>query len=312
MMVRGACAAILVACLLGCSDERPPPWDGVWQSDAGPSDTPCVLADPPEDVVVDLQGGLAGAEFYSCAWPDPGSETAEFTGPTAETAVVSGAPLELPLEWVGADSLDGRNLYVSYVGLGGYFVLPAPSSDNPLPFQIFVTPTAADGERRFQFAIDDGASSPDAPNLGPTLSINVYTIQVGTGDVQINLHWDKFSDLDLYVTDPANDLIFFGTRSSTSGGTLDLDSYSACNTTDRGRGNENVFWPEGAAPTGQYTVEVNMWGACGTATTGEDTHYRVTVIVDRTDIRVFDGVMTPADASGGVERRPVTTFTYPP
>ncbi len=73
----------------------------------------------------------------------------------------------------------------------------------------------------------------------------------GTGDVAFRLLWEGQSDLDLHVLDPGDQHIFFGSRTSASGGILDVD----CN---GGTGRlctrpiENVYWPEGAAPDGLY------------------------------------------------------------
>jgi len=73
----------------------------------------------------------------------------------------------------------------------------------------------------------------------------------GTGDVAFRLAWSGISDLDLLVLDPGGACIFFGDRVSDSGGTLDVDCNSGA---DRqcARPVENVFWPAGTAPAGNY------------------------------------------------------------
>lgn len=77
----------------------------------------------------------------------------------------------------------------------------------------------------------------------------------GTGDVAFRLVWSGQSDLDLHVQDPAGEGIFFGHRSSATGGILDVDCNSG---TDRmcERPIENVYWPIGTAPEGRYLVWV--------------------------------------------------------
>jgi len=77
------------------------------------------------------------------------------------------------------------------------------------------------------------------------------TPTAGTGDVAFRLLWEGESDVDLHVVGPDEEHLFFGNRSSTSGGVLDVD----CNAgTGRlcDRPIENVFWPDGVAPDGRY------------------------------------------------------------
>lgn len=81
----------------------------------------------------------------------------------------------------------------------------------------------------------------------------------GAGDVQVTLTWDTTADVDLHVTDPVGEEIYFGNPTSVSGGQLDVDD------TD-GFGPENVFWPQGGAPAGTYVVEVEHFS--GASPTG--------------------------------------------
>lgn len=80
----------------------------------------------------------------------------------------------------------------------------------------------------------------------------------GAGDVQVTLTWDAAVDLDLWVTDPSGERIYFGNRTSASGGMLDRDAMD-------GFGPENIFWNAGAAPAGSYTVEVDYYSSFGSA-----------------------------------------------
>lgn len=73
---------------------------------------------------------------------------------------------------------------------------------------------------------------------------------LGTGDVQVTLTWNSSSDLDLWVTDPSSEKIFYNHPSSLSGGILDLDDTN-------GFGPENIFWPENEAPLGEYLVQIH-------------------------------------------------------
>jgi hypothetical protein len=85
---------------------------------------------------------------------------------------------------------------------------------------------------------------------------------LGTGDVQVTLNWHDINDLDLHVIDPTGEEIYYGNRMSSSGGMLDVDANAGCGgTTTSPR--ENIFWPTGSAPTGKYTVSVELFEGCG-------------------------------------------------
>jgi hypothetical protein len=84
---------------------------------------------------------------------------------------------------------------------------------------------------------------------------------LGTGDVQVTLRWDTPVDLDLHVTDPAGEEIWYDNKLSTSGGNLDVDANGGCNTMIASPV-ENVFWPYGGAPSGQYQVSVVYFSNC--------------------------------------------------
>ena len=72
----------------------------------------------------------------------------------------------------------------------------------------------------------------------------------GFGDVQATLTWDNGADLDLHIIDPNGEEIYWQHKNSNSGGTLDVDD------TD-GYGPENIYWLQGEAPNGNYSVYVH-------------------------------------------------------
>ena len=98
------------------------------------------------------------------------------------------------------------------------------------------------------------------PAQAPVLSVPP-DLQLGTGDVQVTLVWADGNDLDLHVIDPSGAEIYFSNPKSPTGGTLDHDDTAGCNTT--GAHVENVFWPAGGAPPGQYRVFVKNYSSCG-------------------------------------------------
>lgn len=85
---------------------------------------------------------------------------------------------------------------------------------------------------------------------------------LGTGDVQVTLRWSSSVDLDLSVVDPGGDAISYSTRTSPSGGELDRDANYPCETATS-QPVENIFWPPGAAPSGNYQVTVTYRTGCG-------------------------------------------------
>ena len=82
-----------------------------------------------------------------------------------------------------------------------------------------------------------------------------------TGDVQITLRWNTSDDLDLIVVDPAGDIVDFGSPTSPSGGQLDVDANGFCQPQSFAPV-ENIFWPVGSAPDGDYLAYVTLAIPC--------------------------------------------------
>ena len=117
------------------------------------------------------------------------------------------------------------------------------------------------------------------------------TAPLGTGDVQVTLQWSGGVDLDLHVIDPTGVEISYSAPSSPSGGMLDQDAQADCTGCV-----ENIFWPTGGAPPGDYQVfVVNFSGA-------PETSYSL-------DIRVGGEIIASPDGSVGATQSPTTNFT---
>lgn len=139
--------------------------------------------------------------------------------------------------------------------------------------------------------------------IGSAASVNATVTHVGTGNLQVSLSWDKASDLDLHVIDPSNFEIYYSRKTSTSGGTLDLDSNAGCSIDHVN--NENITWAT-AAPSGTYKVLVDNWSSCGQS----PINYVVTVTVAGRAPQTFSGQFTDSGDSGGSgSGRLITTFT---
>jgi hypothetical protein len=154
------------------------------------------------------------------------------------------------------------------------------------------------------FEVQLGGASASAFGVFQKSSVSV--INVGTGDVQMNITWDSKADVDLHVIDPSGAEIYWAGRTSPTGGQLDLDSNAGC--ASDGPRAENIFWASGLiAPRGEFTVRVDYWSACTVALT----NYVVTVNVRGKPPRVFSGVFTGlGDGGGKGSGRNITTITY--
>jgi len=84
-------------------------------------------------------------------------------------------------------------------------------------------------------------------------------LQGESGELRINLQWNSSDDLDLYVTDPCGNKIYFeAVRASCNGsvGTLDVDANADGNHLTS-HPQENVFWD--LAKSGSYIVKVDHY-----------------------------------------------------
>ena len=128
----------------------------------------------------------------------------------------------------------------------------------------------------------------ESPIAPPTTG----TVTIGGGDVHITLSWDNATDVDLFVTDPFGEEISFFNPTSASGGQLDLDDSD-------GYGPENIFWPEGGAPLGEYSVRVVYYSNYGRGAS----NYIVTVRYG-SEIEEYHGTLV-----NNLDSELVTTFT---
>jgi len=127
-------------------------------------------------------------------------------------------------------------------------------------------------------------------------------VVLGTGDVQVTLRWSAPVDLDLHVTDPYGEEIWYGHRLAGSGGELDVDANAGCNSMLE-QPVENVFWPYGGAPGGDYQVYVVYYMDCGFFS---PVSYEVTI---KQNDQVFE--IKSGEVSAAGESRLVTSFSRP-
>jgi hypothetical protein len=119
----------------------------------------------------------------------------------------------------------------------------------------------------------------------------------GAGDVTVRLTWRTTDDLDLHVTDPNGEEIYYGNRQGVGGGQLDRDSNVICIEQSTSPV-ENVFWPTGLAPRGSFTARVNYFSDCDDVAPVE---FRLRIMVDGRVIYDESGTLSGEDDD----------FTYP-
>lgn len=163
-----------------------------------------------------------------------------------------------------------------------------------------VAPVDADGDG-YDATVDcndnDAAINPgavDVPNNGIDENCDGADLVVGDGDIRATLTWDSDDDLDVQVTDPSGNTVWWANTTVPSGGTLDRDdNVAVCGTDVEPGGVENAFWPVGGAPSGSYTVRVFSWNDCPPA--GANWHLTVYVL----GTKVIDQTGTTSGGVGG-------------
>ena len=91
----------------------------------------------------------------------------------------------------------------------------------------------------------------------------------------VTLAWDAPVDLDLYVTEPGLESVYFANPKSAQGGVLARDA--RCADGARGARSEVMRWA--APPRGRYRVAVDFLESCGDRRV-TDVRYRLVVDVD--------------------------------
>lgn len=134
----------------------------------------------------------------------------------------------------------------------------------------------------------------------PPTSVSTATRveNLGTGDVQVTLIWDSINDLDLWVTDPAGETIYYQHKNSASQGELDVDANPSCDNPTTSPV-ENIYWPTGEAPNGVYSIAVQYFEVCQSEAR---TPFTVRLKVNG-NTQTFDGVALEQD-----ELIEITTF----
>ena len=182
-------------------------------------------------------------------------------------------------------------------GLDNYYELVLPAPVTSVDLVASIQPSApATNRMDLLYGLSAGSGQ------GDYALHDVRILRVATGDVQVSVAWDSPTDVDLRVTDPSGEEVYFGNLQSQSGGFLDLDSNPACNID--GINNENIVWSSGEAPAGMYKVSLDYWSDCGEP----ETDWVVTVQSQGQEPQIFSGKFTGPSA-GGVDIDSLASFT---
>jgi uncharacterized protein YfaP (DUF2135 family) len=122
------------------------------------------------------------------------------------------------------------------------------------------------------------------------------------------LSWDNEADLDLWVSDPSGERVWFRNRTAVSGGTLEFDDTN-------GFGPERIYWPSGEAPPGVYTIQIDHYAGPTAAgwrvlrvVDGQSEAYSGTIYDDQTVTVGQFVVQTPREGGGAA---PAITLSAP-
>jgi len=150
-------------------------------------------------------------------------------------------------------------------GWEGYFLTPVVSKPGSVDISLAFDPDIYDKlpQARSTPVLQIFVSLIDAATvLGDAFNLVLNGVEVQTGDVKVSLSWDTASDVDLHVVTPDGWEIYYGNTTDSNGGQLDLDSNASC--TIDNINNENIFWPAGQSPQGEYEVSAEMYADCET------------------------------------------------
>lgn len=84
------------------------------------------------------------------------------------------------------------------------------------------------------------------------------------GSLQITVGWDSGADIDLYVTDPSGETLYYNEEheKTSGGGQLDQNARGECRREQDHTNVENAYWNT-PAPKGKYKVELHYFSPCG-------------------------------------------------
>jgi uncharacterized protein YfaP (DUF2135 family) len=279
--MRFSARAVMVTALLGivaCGDD-----------DGSPSSTGV------DAVIANVATNVPSATVARRIGSAPAAGAAAAPVAALVNAVINGGTSTLRVSRTAAFT----RLIVGVQGRPGYYEVTFPTGVTAADLALTIADSARAGSLQFNVAAGTSATE-----LSTYQAVTSTLVQVGSGDIQVSASWDTRTDVDLNVTDPSGNTVSYSADSVASGGKLDLDSNPGCAIDNVNQ--ENITWPSGRAPRGQYIVRINLWSRC--SVTG-NIPWTVTVKVAGQATRTFTGNLSTVIASAGVGTE-VVRFTY--
>lgn len=180
----------------------------------------------------------------------------------------------------GSDAFDC--MVVSLEGVSGYYEISLDEEQTTVDLFVSLSTEAPAGMINAMF---QGRRPGDA-SFGEAVMVPLEVLEVGNGELQVNLTWNTDADLDIHVFEPDGNEIFWNNTDSPTGGQLDLDANVNCGNVSV----ENIFWDQ-VPPTGTYRVAVENFQECSQ----EASSFIVTVTIPGQETMLFTGSITQAD-----------------
>ncbi len=179
-----------------------------------------------------------------------------------------------------ADPFDA--MVVSLEGIGGFYEIGLDTEQTSVDLFVSLAAEAPGGMINAMF---QGRRTGDT-SFGEAVVVPLEVLEVGNGELQVNLTWNTDADLDIHVFEPDGTEIFWNNTVSSSGGQLDLDANVNCGNVSV----ENIFWDQ-VPPVGTYTVAIENFQGCSQV----DSDFIITVTVPGQAPMLFTGSVSEAD-----------------
>ncbi len=126
------------------------------------------------------------------------------------------------------------------------------------------------------------------------------------GNPRFNLQFTNETnvDMDLHVIDPNGTEIYYGRKTTSQGGKLDVDC--KCSSCTQGP-NENIFWPDGKGVKGTYKYWVEYYDYCG-SNASATSDFTLRVAVNEAVKATLKGTLSD---NSGRNKSAVQTWTLP-
>ena len=185
-----------------------------------------------------------------------------------ELSITTGQSVQVPLEIEQGST--ASEVLVGFEGLGQHFIIPISSLQNgnsttrrstrsgTMTYTLVITLPSGSIQFGSQLIMLIRLKNMIGEyGITETVAVTTSSSQIGT--LHVRLTWDKEAAMNLRVTDPNNEEIYYGNpESSGQMGFLDLDSNPAC-VIDHIK-TENIYYV--MAISGTYNIHVNLYDAC--------------------------------------------------